>query len=529
VLLVDDVAWVSAALDTRVARINLASASVHNIEVPCGGTGALAHDDGNKRVLIACKNDDQLVAVSDDGALLGTAALAGHPSALAVRGDAIDIATDRAPAALVHATLTADGRSFLTDLHASALAHDGHGPASSVVAEQSAGLAFVGDSAVAVYQTADHDDRAQPAAQGGYGSVVDGSPRIEPRLSAPCPAHPAVFDGSPRAFSGPSALLALADNRVAVAARFTDSVAIVDCSGNSDGKSAWRGTLRTGRGPRGLALSADGKTLFVDAGFDLAIDRVAVDDVVAAGALGQAAQPALAVARALGASRLSDAARHGEALFNDATNTHLTPSGVVTCATCHPAGGEDGLVWFLHTPHLDAKVRRTQPAWSARPSNAPFHWDGAFATAQDLERSTIEELLEGDALLVNLDDIAAYLAEASPPPPRPASSLDGARVSHGRDLFEGVAHCSDCHAGDLFADELRHDVLAHSSDIDVNIAGGSRTPSLLGVRARAPFLHDGSAATLADRLANNPGDIHGITSALSAIDTADLIAYLESL
>lgn len=57
-----------------------------------------------------------------------------------------------------------------------------------------------------------------------------------------------------------------------------------------------------------------------------------------------------------------------------------------------------------------------------------------------------------------------------------------------------------------------------------------QTPSLLGVSARPPYLHDGCAPTLADRFGPcGGGDQHGKTSALGAADLDALIAYLETL
>ena len=58
----------------------------------------------------------------------------------------------------------------------------------------------------------------------------------------------------------------------------------------------------------------------------------------------------------------------------------------------------------------------------------------------------------------------------------------------------------------------------------------TKVPSLLGVAARAPFMHDGCAATLDDRFGScGGGDAHGKTSQLSAAQRADLVAFLESL
>jgi hypothetical protein len=56
-------------------------------------------------------------------------------------------------------------------------------------------------------------------------------------------------------------------------------------------------------------------------------------------------------------------------------------------------------------------------------------------------------------------------------------------------------------------------------------------PSLIGVHARAPYMHDGCAATLRDRF-EHPfcgGPRHGDLSKLKPDDITALIAYLESL
>ncbi len=56
---------------------------------------------------------------------------------------------------------------------------------------------------------------------------------------------------------------------------------------------------------------------------------------------------------------------------------------------------------------------------------------------------------------------------------------------------------------------------------------GIDTPTLLYLWRTAPYLHDGSAATLRDVLVTrNAGDLHGRTSALSAAQLSDLETYL---
>jgi len=54
-------------------------------------------------------------------------------------------------------------------------------------------------------------------------------------------------------------------------------------------------------------------------------------------------------------------------------------------------------------------------------------------------------------------------------------------------------------------------------------------PTLLGLWATAPYLHDGSAPTLFDVLDRNVDDLHGTTSTLDAQQRSDLVEFLKSL
>jgi cytochrome c peroxidase len=77
----------------------------------------------------------------------------------------------------------------------------------------------------------------------------------------------------------------------------------------------------------------------------------------------------------------------------------------------------------------------------------------------------------------------------------------------GRDLFVGKAHCSECHRGPNFTDEGFHNtgITTRSGDPgrravtrDSRHQGEFRTPTLRDVALTAPYMHDGSVATLED-------------------------------
>jgi hypothetical protein len=73
--------------------------------------------------------------------------------------------------------------------------------------------------------------------------------------------------------------------------------------------------------------------------------------------------------------------------------------------------------------------------------------------------------------------------------------------------------------------------MTNNQTMDVGTGGKFQVPSLVGIANHPPFLHNGCAATLRDRFtpACGGGDLHGLTSKLSAGDVSDLVSYLETL
>jgi cytochrome c peroxidase len=64
----------------------------------------------------------------------------------------------------------------------------------------------------------------------------------------------------------------------------------------------------------------------------------------------------------------------------------------------------------------------------------------------------------------------------------------------------------------------------------VGSGGSFVVPTLVGLAARPPFMHNGCAPTLRDRFGPcGGGDAHGVTSGLSSSQIDDLVAYLETL
>lgn len=121
----------------------------------------------------------------------------------------------------------------------------------------------------------------------------------------------------------------------------------------------------------------------------------------------------------------------------------------------------------------------------------------------------------------DLDDLAAFMASLRPPHRDPTLSDAAVR---GRALFEDPrVDCASCHPTPLYTDRKTHDV-GTGSDPKERKGSAFDTPSLRGLYDTAPYLHDGSAATLGDVLAR-----HGRTGALTSAEREDLIAFLRSI
>lgn len=199
------------------------------------------------------------------------------------------------------------------------------------------------------------------------------------------------------------------------------------------------------------------------------------------------------------------------------TMFHQQTASGLSCASCHPEGRDDGLVWEF----ADIGIRRTQTLAGGILRRAPYHWAGDMTDLTVLMEDVFaERMLGGEVTRSQKLSLGPWLDRI--PAPAPSPTADVATIDRGRALFESVEQaCTTCHSGEL---------LTNNRLFDVGTGGPMKVPSLVGVAARAPFMHTGCATTLADRFgACGGGDLHGKTSTLPPSDIAALVAYLETL
>lgn len=195
---------------------------------------------------------------------------------------------------------------------------------------------------------------------------------------------------------------------------------------------------------------------------------------------------------------------------------HANSGSGIACASCHPEGGEDGRTWNFAC----LGPRRTQSLRGGLTPTAPFHWDGDMTSFPKLVHEVFVGRMAGPQTNDIQDAALLHWLDRVPELPVPAVRDAGA-VERGRALFNGAAsQCATCHTGPM---------LTNNATVDVGTGHPLQVPTLRGVGWRAPFLHDGRAATLVDRFAMGGGDKHGHTSQLSTDDIKDLAAFLDTL
>jgi len=270
----------------------------------------------------------------------------------------------------------------------------------------------------------------------------------------------------------------------------------------------------------------------------------------------------------------------GRRLFHD---QRLSQSGTISCASCHDparaftngrpvAAGIGGVLGHRNVPTIVNRVYGTS-----------FFWDGRAAS---LEEQAAQPLLDAREMATTPEAVvaivrrdashgAAFQAAFGRPPEwddvlralasyvRTVRSGDSpydrfvmgdaaalsTREQRGWHLFFGSANCASCHRGPNFTDERFHNTGVAYRDGELTDPGrftatsrpadrgAFKTPTLREIARTAPYMHDGSLATLDDVVEfydrggiPNPGlDRHIRPLDLLSEDRAALVAFLRAL
>lgn len=280
--------------------------------------------------------------------------------------------------------------------------------------------------------------------------------------------------------------------------------------------------VATDVGPRGIAF-LDDETAMVDTWLDYSVAEVPyrdARDTLQDAILGDffmdfdqglGTRDAVAVVDSV----LTPEQDIGRRMFYRATDTRMAAhSGGISCATCHTDGRNDGVTWTFEggkqfqTPSLAGQVSKTEPVT----------WTDDVASVAMEVRITSEGRMGGSGVTTDESEFVAEFIDTTPYPGVEVG--DSAAIQRGREIFYGSGQCADCHSGDLMTDSATHGMFDLAA---------VRTPTLRGIAASAPYLHDGRVRTLEELIEVSEDGGMGKTNHLSASEKADLATYLKSL
>lgn len=265
-----------------------------------------------------------------------------------------------------------------------------------------------------------------------------------------------------------------------------------------------------GNGPRAIAIA--GSRAYVASYFSDTLESIDASGV------------SLLAAR-LSASQTPDQIRQGERLFNDGA---ISFQGWLSCNSCHsPDARVDGLNWDLLNDGIGNPKNAKSLLLAHRTPPAMSH--GIRETAEIAVRSGIRHILFTQRPEEDAAAIDAFLKSLKPlPSPLLVNGNLSPSALRGRKFFRaGKTGCARCHPAGLFTDLKTYDVGTRAK---TDTSGDFDTPTLVEVWRTAPYLHDGSAATMRDVVTtSNRNDKHGVTSHLKPAEIDDLVAYLLSL
>ena len=233
-----------------------------------------------------------------------------------------------------------------------------------------------------------------------------------------------------------------------------------------------------------------------------------------------------AVTIPLGPKPAMTAARQGELNFNDA---RLCFQGWQSCATCHSDDARvDGLNWDLLNDGIGNPKNNKSMLLAFK--TPPAMSTGVRESAEAAVRAGLTHILFTVQPPAVSEALNAYLKSLRPGvSPHLEKGKLSAAARRGEKLFRSKeTGCAQCHPGPLFTDLKSYDVgTLGQFDKPADIFD---TPTLIEIWRTAPYLHDGSAATVRDVVTtSNKGNQHGKTSHLTADQINDLVEYLLSL
>jgi YVTN family beta-propeller protein len=284
--------------------------------------------------------------------------------------------------------------------------------------------------------------------------------------------------------------------------------------------------IPVGRNPRGLAVSPDGRFVYVAEALD---DAVAVIDV---------ARREKVATIDLGGPQEVTLTRKGERIFHSA---EVTYGREFSCHSCHPDGGVDAITYDIEPDGIGLNPVDNRTLRGIL-DTAPFKWTGknktisrqcgprlaVFFTRIDPFTPDQVEALESYIRTIprNPNRYRAVDQELTPAQRRGKAVFERTVTNSGQ-AIPVEQRCNGCHPAPYFTNRELVSV-GTASELDTHDVFD--IPHLNNIYESAPYLHDGRADTLEEIWTRfNPKDEHGVTNDMTKDQLNDLIEYLKTL
>jgi len=299
--------------------------------------------------------------------------------------------------------------------------------------------------------------------------------------------------------------------------------------------------------PSGLALSADESTAYVFCRASYSLATVHLRET-------PTGTPVVETAR-IAEDPLPELAALGRRIFYDASERAF--SGGLACSGCHPEGRDDGHTYYEAdvgagtnnflglpenaegtSPNNGGFARQTPMLAGRVGAQGPYGWHGQDKDLFYRLRAGVElhrwQRNEGGLnydYRPKLNALIAFLRTGLVAPPRERRELTPVE-EQGKAIFQSPeTRCASCHVpATEYTDRVAYPMpaLPPPRGFREDPENGFKTPSLLYISGTAPYLHDGSAATL-EQLVEGDNDRMGKTKQLSKNDRTALVAFLRTL
>lgn len=261
-----------------------------------------------------------------------------------------------------------------------------------------------------------------------------------------------------------------------------------------------------GNGPRKIAVSADGKQLYIPTYFS---DTLNIFDV---------AGNVVGAKYALVKDRKESEAQAGERIFNDAEYCFQNWQ---SCNGCHPGDARtDGMNWDLMNDGIGNSKNCKSLLYSHFTPPCMISGIRENAVIADRKGFTHIQFYEIPEDMATKVDIYLKSLKAVPSPYLVNGQLSE-KAKEGKKVFDKLK-CGDCHNGEYYTDMQMHRI-----GDDIEFEKGWDTPTLREVWRTAPYLFDGRAATMKEVFEAHKHGLEGKKVSAKEIDA--LVEYVNSL